>query len=31
MPNVIKGILLGLFIIVYVGLWIYGVFFIDRS
>ena len=24
MSNVVKGILLGLFIIVYIGLWIYG-------
>ena len=30
MPNIIKGILFGLFIIIYVGLWIYG-FLYDKK
>lgn len=30
MPNVVKGILLGLFITVYIGLWIYW-FLFDRK
>lgn len=30
MPNVVKGILFGLFVIIYIGLWIYG-FLYDRK
>ena len=30
MPNVVKGILLGLFVFVYIGLWIYW-FLFDRK